>query len=165
MCFSSSLRSKRAIKQTDLQGKANQDKHHRFQVIRRGPRCHHTGWFFLLSLPTHRNVGRTAASPLVFPPAPLLWASAEITPIQTIQVKRLAERMTDSCFPLFKENWIHQELLNGCIPVSEHTPSQALCVCGVFKGAFAHMNTRGRAGDLLILIKGSQRLAVSAQQA
>lgn len=73
--------------------------------------------------------------------------------------------MTDSCFPLFKENWIHQKLLNGCIPVFEHTPSKALCVCGVFKGVFAHVYMRRSAGDLLILIKGSQRLAVSAQQA
>lgn len=38
-------------------------------------------------------------------------------------------------------------------------------VCGVFKGVFAHVYMRRSAGDLLILIKGSQRLAVSAQQA
>lgn len=76
-----------------------------------------------------------------------LLASTKIIPIYPTGCSRsrfrlsdLLRGMTDSCFPLFKENWIHQLLLNGCIQAFDHTPSNTLVgVCGVFKCVFAHM--------------------------
>lgn len=48
--------------------------------------------------------------------------------------------MTDSSSLLFKENWIHQPLLNGCIQAFDYTPSDTLVgVWGVFNCVFAHM--------------------------
>lgn len=80
-------------------------------------------------------------------------ASAKIIPIHPVgclhKPSRLSDSlraMTDSSFSLFKENWIHQLLVNDRVRAFEHTPSKALGVCGVFKGVFAHMYTLGSAG-------------------
>lgn len=75
VCFSSLLRSKRAIKQTDLHGIPNQDKHHRFQVIRTGLRHQHpeTSSHRLVFSPllAHTQKRRKARCfPLGFPTSP-----------------------------------------------------------------------------------------------
>lgn len=74
-------------------------------------------------------------------------ASTKIIPIyptgclhKRFRLSDLLRGMTDSSFPLVKENWIHQPLLNGCIQAFDYTPSNTLVgVCGVFNCVLAHM--------------------------
>lgn len=78
-----------------------------------------------------------------------LLASSKIIPIYPTRCLhkpfRLSDSlrgMTDSGFPLFKENWIHQPLLSGCFQAFHCAPSDTLvAVCGAFMHTFAHIHS------------------------
>lgn len=76
-----------------------------------------------------------------------LLASSKIIPIyptgclhKRFRLSDLLRGITDSGFPLLKQNWIHQPPLNGWIQAFGYTPSDTLAsVCGVFICVFAYM--------------------------